>query len=180
MKPLTPPVICVPARPGLFLVTFALLAAAVLPAWQALGPVYGHGLTWLVRSGCSLLGLPISLGATSGSAEMINPGLVAGIALFGATPSRDLAWKLKWIGGLVLVLTFAHAVLLVAQVHATIAVMIAAADSSRAWLSTAATAQGLPGILHNAWYWISPMVIAGLWFTASRDSADRRDKAPLW
>ena len=111
---------------------------------------------------------------------MINPGLVAGIALFGATPSRDLAWKLKWIGGLVLVLTFAHAVLLVAQVHATIAVMIAAADSSRAWLSTAATAQGLPEILHNAWYWISPMVIAGLLFTASRDSADRRDKAPLW
>ena len=105
---------------------------------------------------------------------MINPGLVAGIALFGATPSRDLAWNLKWIGGLVLVLPFAHAVLLVAQVHATIVGMIAAADSSRAWLSTAATAQGLPGILHNAWYWISPMMIAGLWFTASRVSEGQR------
>ena len=161
----------VPERPAIFLLFFALLSAALLPVWEAAGPVYSLVLSWLVRGGCTLIGLPDSLGTASWGAAAINPGLVAGIALFGATPRRAWKWKLIWISILVLALTLAHTVLLVAQVHAVVGSMSDQAESLRPWLATAPLEPANPtasGTLHSMWNWISPMATIGLWLTAGR------------
>lgn len=161
----------VPERPAIFLLFFALLSAALLPVWEAAGPAYSLVLSWLVRGGCALIGLPNSLGTASWGAAAINPGLVAGIALFGATPRRTWQWKLMWISILILALTLAHAVLLVAQVHAVVGSMSNQVESLRPWLATAALEPANPTTsrtLHGMWYWISPMATIGLWLTAAR------------
>ncbi len=162
----------VPQRPWIFLLVFALVSAALLPAWEVVGPFYGQALTWLVRSGCVVLGYPISFGTTYPGAETINPGMLAGIALFGATPNRGVRWKLTWVGALILLLASAQAVLLVAQVHSAVADLAAEAQHLRPWLaidapdpqSAAATSS-----LREAWYWLSPLMTAGVWLTAGRD-----------
>ena len=167
------PVVRVPERPGIFLLTFALMSAVLLPVWQFAGPAYSYVLTWFVGVGCTLIGLP-SLGAGAAGAETINPGLVAGIALFGATPSQSARWKLMWIGVLVLMLTSTHAILLVAQVHAVVVDLAVEADGLRPWLATGNTgdqATAASGSLHSAWYWLSPMVTAALWLTAGQRGA---------
>lgn len=170
-------VIQVPERPGIFLLVFALVSATLLPAWEAVGPVYGHGLTWLVRIGCTVLGLPVSLGAMSLDFEAINPGLVAGVALFCATPNRTVQWKLRWVGILILVLVSAQAVLLVAQVQAVVSGLALEEHSLRPWLAVEPIGHEESVVsrsLQGAWYWLSPLMTAGVWLTAGLGWRDRQ------
>lgn len=85
------------ARPGIFLVRFALATGVLLPLWSCVSHGYLAGLVWLANRGLALTGLPPVLRPPDPAAlGIVYPGVVAAVALFLATPSRTPRWRLRW------------------------------------------------------------------------------------
>lgn len=163
------PVLALPGRPGVFLLWFAAIAALLLLGWSWLAEPYAQVLVRLVNVGSQSAGLPDSLRLTaSGTHGAIGSAIVATIALFAATPARDLLWKFGWSALSASLLFAVHAALLTTQVRLAYAGFEAARTGPRGFLSGVALipVDAATGDVAGAWYWLFPLLTALLWFAA--------------
>lgn len=169
------PILTLPGRPVIFLAWFAAISALLLPGWEWLSQPYAQALVWLVNIAGHGGGLSDSLQLkASGVHGAIGSAFVAAVALFGATPGRDLRWKIRWSGLIALVLYGVHAVLLTAQVRLAHADLEAIRAAPRAFITGQAVDDGVNSIVagdvSSAWYWLFPLLTALVWFTAMQRS----------
>ena len=103
-------------RPAVFLAAFTLTAGIVLWMWSSVSGYYLAALVSLVNYGLSLAGTPLALQEPDlGPQTIAYPGMAGGVALLLATPSRPVAWKLRWLAALLIVLSLLHVSLLFAE-----------------------------------------------------------------
>lgn len=105
-------------NPGMFLGVFSLAAILLMPLWIYLSEFYLVGLASAVSLGAQWTGVPSQFQLHSFAADQgINPGIVAGAALFIATPNRSMSWKAGWIAGLAILFGALHVSLFLAETH---------------------------------------------------------------
>lgn len=160
-------------RPGEFLGLFALAALVLLPLWYGLEAWYAGALAAAVDVAGQWTGLPprLAVSGPDGGAP-VNPGIVAGIALFVATPGRGIGWKAAWIGSLVLLWWGLQAALMLSQIHLAHAQHLAQLPwAQRLGHETPLMAAALSGPLAARlveWgpYWTHPVVNVLVWVAA--------------
>ncbi len=160
------PAFVLAGRPGVFLAWFAGITALLLPGWNWVSEPYAQGLVWLLNAGLHMV-LPHSLHLTASVTHgALGSAFVAAIALFLATPHRNLVWKIRWSTTVILALVSVHAALLTAQVHQAHASLEAMHETPRRFVSGEALVSGAGVDLASAWYWLFPLLTALVWFIA--------------
>lgn len=131
-------------RPGRFLVTFSAATAVLLVGWQWVSGYYLTALVWAANQMLALSGASVTLRPPVIGGEMVYPVVAGALALFAITPERSSAWKMRWLGGLLVGLFLLHAGTLCLDARA------------------AAATHGGPAVQGDAaaWTWATP--IAGL------------------
>jgi hypothetical protein len=160
-------------RPFFFLGVFSLAAVFLLPIWIYLSEYYMSGLIALVdvATGCAGVPARFHLSALAGD-DVFTPSIVAGVALFIATPDRSARWKLHWIIRLVVLFAIGHAVLLFLQVQISFVHSFNQhLPAQRLLLERPALLPLLQdGLIEHlvdlCYYWIYPVLDTLVWFAA--------------
>ena len=158
-------------RPVAFLTAFALTAGILLWGWSYVSGYYLAALVSLVNYALSLAGTPLALQGRQLSGQTVAyPGIAGGVALFLATPSRPLTWKLRWLAASVIALALLHVSLLF--VEAQVAALQHAAGAvgvpRHSWTSALGHAVQL-------WRdWGAPGIALLIWFYAAHSATDQR------
>jgi hypothetical protein len=178
-KPLDPPLagkemnILVLQRPFLFFAIFALATLLLLPLWNGLADWYMAALTALVNAASAWTGLPsqFQFGAMP-QEQTVNPGIVAGTALFIATPERSVRWKISWIVFLIAFLYLFQSLMLLLQIHIAYAHFFA----QLSWvqrlhydvpmLSSLRTDSLLASLVESGRYWAKSLCFILIWIVA--------------
>ena len=106
------------SNPVFFLLLFALISLLLLPLWNEIGEGYIASLSRIVNHTNLWLGLPSQFAIQPQPREhTITPGIVAGIALFIATPNRNARWKIAWIAALLLTFGALQSLFMILQVQ---------------------------------------------------------------
>ena len=106
------------SNPVFFLLLFALISLLLLPLWNEIGEGYIASLSSIVNHANLWLGLPSEFAIQPQPGEhTITPGIVAGIALFIATPNRSARWKIAWIAALLLTFGALQSLFMILQVQ---------------------------------------------------------------
>jgi hypothetical protein len=166
-------------RPFLFLGVFALVAVLLLPVWIYLSEYYMVGLIALVdvATGCAGVPARFQLSAFAGD-DVFTPSIVAGVALFIATPNRSAGWKLHWIIRLAALFALSHAILLFLQVQISFARALSQSPPAQRLLLERQALLPLlqDGLIEHlvdiSYHWIYPALDTLVWFAAVQGRAD--------
>ncbi|MEE2658605.1 MAG: hypothetical protein VX733_08890 [Candidatus Latescibacterota bacterium] len=160
--------------PFWFFGLFALLSLLLLPMWNELDGWYLTTLTAVVNNTSVWVGLPsqFHLGTVSGE-EAIAPGIVAGTALFIATPNRSALWKAVWIVALLLTFSLLQYLLMTLQIHIAYADFFTQLPFSQQSHYPPATLSPRPDslyatIVESGTYWTNSLLFLLLWIVATR------------
>ena len=154
-------------RPAAFLAAFTLIAGILLWVWSYLSGYYLAALVSLVNYALSLAGTPLALqGPQLTGQNIAYPGMAGGVALFLATHSHPITWKLRWLAALLIVLSLLNVSLLFAEAQVTTLQHVnrALALPRHHWSATLGHAVGL-------WKtWGTPGIVLLVWFFAAQQS----------
>ena len=104
--------------PGLFLATCAAATGLALLAWRVASTYYLAAVVWVANVTLGALGAGVSIRPPTGASEAAYPVVAGAIALFVATPGHGLAWKARWLIGLLGGLFLLHIGLVCLDAHA--------------------------------------------------------------
>jgi len=159
-------------RPFLFLSVFCLVACLLLPVWTWLSKYYLAALLALVdvAAQCAGVSAQIQLQPLAGD-DVFTPSIVAGVALFIATPDRSCHWKLRWIVRLAVLFAIGHAVLLFVQVQIAFAHTMGPARPAHGLVLQRLLLPLLQGtflqrLVDTCYCWIYPVLDTLVWFAA--------------
>jgi len=159
-------------RPFWFFGVFALATLLLLPLWHGLADWYMVAVAALVNQASAWTGLPsqFQLGALP-QEQIISPGIVAGTALFIATPERSVRWKISWIVILFASL-YALQSLLLAQVHIAYAHFFAQLSWAQRLaydvpiISSLRTDSFFASVVESGRYWTKSLCFVLIWMVA--------------
>jgi len=165
-------------KPLAFLGVFCLAALLLLPVWIYASRLYMAGSIALVNACTHWAGLPAAFQLPSqGGGEVTNPSIVAGVALFIATPHRPLSWKAGWTAGLIALFWCLHSLLLILQVQVAFSHALQQIPPAQARLLAdrvllpALRGDYLPSLVDGCERWAFPVLAPLLWFVAARHPA---------
>lgn len=134
--------------------------------WLWLGHSYGRVLMWCVEAlagwlqgGRDLL-LPVP-------GQAVGASILATIALFAATPSTGVGWRLVWGVGTATLMAGLQVALLTAQVMYATTLAHSQAVAPRSFLTGELVSTVAPDRFVDAWPWVGPLVTVLLWFLAT-------------
>ena len=102
-----------PGRPVALLARFGLAAVPLLYFWSHLSRFYLDAVVAATGRLLGVTGVSVAMNPpAAGTQEMAYPVVAGAVALFAVAPGRRLAWKARWLGGLLVGLFALHVALL--------------------------------------------------------------------
>ena len=163
------------SNPVFFLLLFALISLLLLPLWNEIGDGYVASLSSIVNHTNLWLGLPSEFAIQPQTGEhTITPGIVAGIALFIATPNRNARWKTTWIAALLLTFGALQSLIMILQVQIAYAVFAQLSFPQRLHYNPPPMLSPRPDsafahIINLGNYWTNSLSYLMLWIIAIRN-----------